>query len=155
MSDSDALLDDIAAMWRHADPVPAELVHKVLATMSGDDLDAEYELLHLVERSRQLEGARGVSDTYTIVYSSGSHSLLLRVGSRGADDRRVDGWLSPPQAMTIRVTQDHDTRYAEADETGRFELDSLPAGLTRFWLAFARQPEAGPEQAFATPAFEL
>lgn len=155
MSEPDALLDDIAAMWRHADPVPRDLVNKVLVAIGGDALDAEYELLHLVERSRELEGARGVSDTYTIVYSSGSHSLLLRVGTRGAADRRVDGWLSPPQAMTVRVTQDHDTRYAEADATGRFELDSLPAGLTRFWLAFTGEPAAGPDQAFATPAFEL
>ncbi|MBA2444588.1 MAG: hypothetical protein H0V49_04580 [Nocardioidaceae bacterium] len=154
MSERDALLGDIAAMWREADPMPADLVDKVLVAIGGDNLDVEYELLHLVERSRELEGVRGLGDAYTVVFSSGPYSLLLRVGTHAAGRRRVDGWLSPPQSMTVKVTQQADTRYADADETGRFEFEWLPAGLSRFWLAFT-DSAAEPDHPFATPAFEL
>ena len=79
MADRDPVLADLAAMWRAVDPVPPALVDKVLVAVETENLDAEYELLHLVERSRDLAGARSAGEAVTISFSTGAFSLLLRV----------------------------------------------------------------------------
>ena len=61
MTNRDKVFDDLAQMWERRDPMPDGLIDKVLVAMELENLDAEYELLHLVERSRELDGARGVS----------------------------------------------------------------------------------------------
>lgn len=154
MSDRDAVFGRLAQMWRHRDPMPASLVDKVLVAVGTENLDAEYELLHLVERSRQLEGARGLGDAFTIAFSGGPFSLLLRVSALGETHCRVDGWVSPPQPMTVTITQRSRSWQAVADALGRFEIDRLPSGLTRFFLA-SDDAEDATDLSFATPTFEL
>jgi hypothetical protein len=153
MPDRDPLFTDIAAMWEAHDPMPSGLVDKVLVAIETENLDAEYELLHLVERSRELAGARGVGDAVTIAFSGGAFSLLLRVSAIGDKACRVDGWVSPPQPMRVRITQQTRTFQALVDALGRFEISRLPTGLTRFWLLSADGEES--ERSFATPTFEL
>jgi len=154
MTNRDKVFDDLAQMWQHRDPMPDGLIDKVLVAMELENLDQEYELLHLVERSRELDGVRGVSDAFTIAFSGGPFSLLLRVSSLGEKFCRVDGWVSPPQAMQVKVTQQSRSWKALVDSLGRFEIDRLPAGLTRFWL-FADDATDEAERSFATPTFEL
>lgn len=154
MTNRDKVFDDLAQMWDRRDPMPDDLIDKVLTSLGMENLDAEYELLHLVERSRELEGARGVSDAFTIAFSGGPFSLLLRVSSLGEKFCRVDGWVSPPQAMQVTVTQQSRTWKAIVDSLGRFELDRLPTGLTRFWLQ-SQDAQDDADRSFATPTFEL
>jgi hypothetical protein len=154
MPERDFLLDDVARMWQARDPMPAGLIDKVLVAIETENLDAEYELLHLVERSRELAGARGVSDAVTIAFSGGAFSLLLRVSALGDAACRVDGWVSPPQPMRVTVTQQSNTIQALADALGRFEIPRLPTGLTRFWLLSDESAEES-DRTFATPTFEL
>lgn len=154
MPDRDALFDNIAAMWQARDPMPPGLVDKVLVAIETENLDAEYELLHLVERSRDLAGARGVGDAVTIAFSGGAFSLLLRVSALGDAACRVDGWVSPPQPMRVKITQQSRTFQALVDTLGRFEISRLPTGLTRFWLLSDDAGEDA-ERSFATPTFEL
>jgi hypothetical protein len=154
MTDRDPVLAELAAMWEAVDPVPPALVDKVLVAVETENLDAEYELLHLVERSRDLAGARSAGEAVTISFSTGAFSLLLRVSELGGGLRRVDGWVSPPQPMRVTATQQQRSVSAVADALGRFEIPRLPSGLTRFWLASDNGSESA-EQSFATPTFEL
>lgn len=154
MTERDALFHDIASMWRARDPMPPALVDKVLVAIETEDLDEEYELLHLVERSRELAGTRGRGDAFTIAFSGGDFSLLLRVSELGETSRRIDGWVSPPQPMRVKVTQQSHSFEAVVDARGRFEISRLPTGLTRFWL-MSDDGSDDPERPFATPTFEL
>jgi hypothetical protein len=154
MTDRDPVLADLAAMWQAVDPVPPTLVDTVLVAVETENLDAEYELLHLVERSRDLAGARSAGEAVTISFSTGAFSLLLRVSEAGGGQRRVDGWVSPPQSVQVTATQQQRSVSAVADALGRFEISRLPSGLTRFWLVSDTGSESA-EQSFATPTFEL
>ncbi len=154
MTEKDALFAALAAMWRERDPVPPSLVDKVLVAIETENLDAEYELLHLVERSRELAGTRGAGEAFTVAFSAGSFSLLLRVSEQREGSCRVDGWVSPPQPMRVKVTQQSRSFQAVVDALGRFEISRLPTGLTRFWL-LSEAGERDPEPSFATPTFEL
>jgi hypothetical protein len=147
---------ELAAMWQEHDPVPEGLVEHVLVALATEDLDAEYELLHLVSRTTELAGARGNGDALTISFSGESFALLLRVSGINGDDRRVDGWVTPAREMRVTVKQKNRSWAAEVDAHGRFELSNLPAGLSRFWLVGTPSGDGDEEQAlFATPTFEL
>lgn len=154
MTERDTTFDELAAMWERRDPMPPGLVDKVLVALATENLDAEYELLHLVERSRELAGTRGAGEAITIAFSGGAFSLLLRVSAVTDALCRVDGWVTPPQAMTVKVSQQSRSVQAVVDALGRFEIPSLPTGLTRFFLV---SDDAGDEaeRSFATPTFEL
>ena len=69
------------------------------AAIAASDLDIE--LMELVERSTELVGARG-STAYTLRFVHGDTDLLLRIAVDG-DRSRVDGWIVPPEPMTIRA----------------------------------------------------
>lgn len=153
MSDRDEVFGRVARMWERRDPMPASLVAKVLVAIETDSLDEEYELLHIVERSRELQGARGLGEALTIAFSGGPFSLLLRVSPVNDTHCRVDGWVSPPQAMTVTATQQKGSWRAVVNTMGRFELDRIPSGLTRFFLVAGEGEPV--DHSFATPTVEL
>jgi hypothetical protein len=154
MSERDELYADLKSMWEERDPMPDGLVDKVLVAIETENLDLEYELLELVERSRELTGTRGIGEAFTIAFSAGAFSMLLRVSETTATSCRVDGWVSPPRPMRVSVTQSSRTFQAIVDALGRFEISRLPTGLTRFWL-LSDEAVDGTEPSFATPTFEL
>src|SRR5262245_23017809 len=157
MSEHGTSLPDLARMWELRDPMPDDLVEKVLVAIATEDLDAEYEMLHLMERSRELSGARGDAEAMTIAFSAGSFSLLLRVSEIGTPEARqcrIDGWVTPAQAMLVTVSQHEATTEAEVDARGRFEIPRISAGLTRFFLRSQDEGDSA-EGLFATPTFEL
>lgn len=150
------LLDRLAAMWEERDPMPPGLVERTLVTLATEDLDVEYELLHLMSRSEELAGARGASDAVTVSFSSDAFSLLLRVTRVGERHRRVDGWVSPPRDMHVEVSQGTRRVGVDVDENGRFEIPRLASGASRFWLSGEHAGGSDPEwDLFATPTFEL
>ncbi len=154
MSERDISLSDLAQVWEAHDPAPDDLVEKVLVAIETEDLDAEYEMLHLLERTRELSGARSNGAALTIAFSGGSFSLLLRVSELGMKHCRVDGWVTPAQSMRVTVSQQDLTQEAEVDPRGRFEIPRLPTGLTRFFLRSSDSEDTG-EGMFATPTVEL
>jgi|1185.fasta_scaffold63311_2 hypothetical protein len=154
-TERDPIFGDLVTMWEERDPMPPGLVDKVLVAIATENLDEEYELLHLVERSHELEGARGaVTEATTITFAGGEFTLLLRVTPLGDTSCRVDGWVTPQAPMTLRVSQAGGTVHAVVDALGRFEIARLPTGLTRFFLAADDAPDEA-ESSFATPTFEL
>ncbi len=154
---------DLADMWSAHDPAPPGLAERALVALEMEDFDAEYELLHIIERGNLLVGTRAAgapekdvaTETLTIVFSGNSCSLMLRVGRLDDDHRRVDGWVSPPRSVQITLKQQKGDVQVDSDARGRFEVARMPAGLTRAALSCDEEQPAGQEQLFATPAFEL
>jgi hypothetical protein len=149
----DDLLKVVRTVWTERDPVPEGLVTRMqaAAAMAGSDLDVE--LMELVERSTELVGARGGATTsYTLRFVHGETDLLLRIAVDGSESR-VDGWIVPPEAMTVRALSDTGAPLATAvvSDKGRFELSGLPVGLLHLRL----EPHDPDRAAFATPTFEI
>jgi hypothetical protein len=153
MSDDEATLRDLARLWDRYDPMPRGLVERVLVAIETDDLDREYELLHLVERSHELTGTRAVTEALTISFAVGDFGLMLRVSATREGYCRVDGWATPPSRMRVTLSQQDHTLEVDVDERGRFEFGDVPVGLTRFWLASTGDPAT--ERLFSTPIVEL
>ena len=130
----DDLFGSLATMWDVRDPVPAGLVNRVLVALAIGDLDVEYELLQLTERSTQLAGTRGAPDVITFTFDSEDLSMVLRVSSTGTETCRVDGWITPARLMTVTATQDGESVEAHVVDAGRFEFPNLKSGATRFLL---------------------
>jgi hypothetical protein len=148
----EALLAIVRETWERHDPVPDHLVTtmQAAAAMAASDLDLE--LMELVERSSELAGTRGVASSYTLRFVHGDTDLLLRIAVEG-ERSRVDGWIVPPEPMTIRALPGDDPsgREAVVTESGRFALTDLPVGLMRLQL----EPHDAARPAFATPTFEI
>lgn len=166
LRDEPATYDQLAQMWDTQDPMPPDLPETVLVALSLDDLDHEYELLHLTQRTRELAGTRSQSDALTIVFSGLSVWLMMQVRALSQSERRLDGWISPARRLQVVVRQDGATWESQADAQGRFELPRLPSGLSRVVLTDLDEApdDAEPDEepaaegetvAFATPAFEL
>ena len=130
----DALLEIVRDVWERHDPVPEHLVAAMQAAAALADSDLDLELMELVERSTELAGARG-STSYTLRFVHGDTDLLLRIA---VDDgrSRVDGWIVPPEPMTIRALpgEQPDTHEAVVSDSGRFALTDLPVGVLRLRL---------------------
>ena len=147
----DALLRIVRKVWEERVPVPDGLVARMQATAAIAASDLDTELMELVERSTELVGARG-STAYTLRFVHGGTDLLLRIAVDG-DRSRVDGWVVPPEPMTIRALPGEEPAIHDAvvSESGRFEITDLPVGLMRLRL----EPHDSARPAFATPTFEI
>ncbi|WP_127479395.1 hypothetical protein [Nocardioides pantholopis] len=152
----EALFGVVRGIWEDRDPVPAGLVDRMRAAVAAVDLDLE--LMQLAEQPTQLAGTRaaglrGAGTTYTLRFVHGETDLLLRVAVEGAESR-VDGWVVPPEPMTVRALSGGDqprTLDVVVSDNGRFELTGLPAGLFRLRL----EPHADGAPPIATPFFEI
>lgn len=147
----DALLGIVRDVWERQDPVPDHLVPAMQAATAVAAADLDVELMELVEESTELVGARGTT-SYTLRFVHGDTDLLLRVAVDG-DRSRVDGWVVPPEPMTVRALPGEDPQdwSSVVTDTGRFELTDLPLGLLRLRL----EPHDTARPAFATPTFEI
>ena len=152
----DDLLGVVRRVWEEADPVPDGLVERLQAALALEGTDLDLELMLLVEHSHELAGARGTA-AYTLHFVLGETDLLLRIAVDG-EVSRVDGWLVPPDPMTVRavhggaVEGDGGPRAGASvtSSNGRFELTDLPRGP----LHLRFEPHAD-GSAFATPTFEI
>jgi hypothetical protein len=69
------------------------------------------------------------------------------------DQRRIDGWLAPAGPLVVDVRAGGSaavTHTVTADATGRFVVESLPAGLAQLTVHLPRSPRA-----VVTPAVTL
>lgn len=145
----------LIAMFSHVDPVPPSLADEVLLAISMEDFDVEYQLLALVEKTRELTGARQISDALTVAFAAHGRSLMMRISPLADGRRRVDGWIGPANQVTIKLSRPTGAIECLTDETGRFELASVAAGPARVMIA-EWPSENGDENApFATPLFDL
>ncbi len=165
-TDNRSTYDELARMWDRHDPMPPDLPDAVLAAIAMEDLDREYELLHMVQQTRELVGTRSGAEALTVVFSGVSVWLMMQVRAVSQDERRLDGWVSPARRLHVAVRQDGAVWESQADAQGRFELPRIPSGLSRVVLSDLAEPatdgepdedpaEEGESLSFATPAFEL
>jgi len=127
-----ALFARMRTMWQQVDPVPADLVDRMVAAVAVEDLTREYALLTLVEGAA-LAAVRGESDTMTLQFSDGRTSVLLHVSDTDAGTRRIDGWVDAT-ALAVRLTQGDREWAADPGESGRFAFEDVPAGMSRIRL---------------------
>ncbi|GAA3526969.1 hypothetical protein AFL01nite_04240 [Aeromicrobium flavum] len=148
MTEREPIFDDLQAMYRAIDPAPPHLTDAMIAAVAAEDLDTEYALLSLLSRSTELAGTRG-SGPLTIEFAYDDVSVLVRVSDGPAPGtRRLDGWITPGESGSVRLTHDDDSVTADLT-VGRFEFDSVPAGLVRIWFQVADHDD------LATPTFEI
>jgi len=152
------LLQVVREVYDERDPVPAGLVERMQAAVAAEvaGVGLDLELMLLVEGERAFESVRtagpetGSTAAYTLRFVLGEVELLVRVAP--GDQARIDGWMVPPEPMTVRaVVGDGPARGTVVGESGRFEFTDLPAGLVR--LRFEPHDPARPT--FATPTFEI
>ena len=157
-----ALLAAVGRLWQLVDPPPVDLADGVLARLAAEDLD--FELLTLVESEEALSGVRStaepVADTvregagsWSLEYAHADFRVYLRL-SRSEERTRLDGWVVPAQALTVRLLSEAEAEADPAetvlDEFGRFEFASVPAGLAR--LVLTDEPPTA-ERPRITPPF--
>lgn len=154
-SDED-LLDSVTQLWQTLDPPPDDLADGVLARLAAEDLD--YELLTLVESDEALAGVRSTAvlrapdetGTWSLEYLGPGFRVQLRISRRGRQ-ARLDGWVSPPQPMTVllsSVLRKSGVLEAQVSDSGRFEFPVAPAGACR--MTFVTESGGRPQ---ATPPF--
>jgi hypothetical protein len=152
----DELLDAIAKLYERLDPPPDDLADGVLARLAAQDL--EYELLTLVESDEALAGVRSATmlrapdetGTWSLEYLGPGFRVQLRISRRGRQ-ARLDGWVSPPQPMTVMlssVLRKGGVLEAQVSDSGRFEFPVAPAGACR--MTFVTETGGRPQ---ATPPF--
>ena len=84
----DELYGQLRDLWTEADPVPDGLVQRMRAVVSAEaalDIDLDYELMQLLERSAELAGTRSSGDTsaYTLRFALEGIDLLVRAAGPG------------------------------------------------------------------------
>ena len=62
----DKLFADLRRMWEKADPMPADLPVRVLFALDLDQLDMDFELLHLVSTARDDLTVRSAATDVTV-----------------------------------------------------------------------------------------
>lgn len=129
------LLDQLRAMWSRRDPVPVDLVDRVLFAVWLEDLDTEVEMLTMTEQADDLVGVRATQTARTVTFSTDDLAILITVSDRPQGRRRVDGWVTPtgPGEVTLRRS-DGTSTTAPVDDDGRFALDELVPGLAQIVL---------------------
>jgi len=140
----------LRSVWEKVDPVPAEMVDRMVAAVAVEDLSREYALLTLVEGA-ELSAVRGESDTLTLQFSDGTTSVLLHVTATENGRRRVDGWVDGT-ALAVRLAQGDHEWSADAGENGRFAFDDVTPGVSRIRLVLKDRDGV---REFMTPHFEV
>ena len=145
-----ALFARLRSVWERVDPVPAELIDRMVAAVAVEDLSREYALLTLVEGA-ELSAVRGETDTLTLQFSDGTTSVLLHVTATENGRRRVDGWVDGT-ALAVRLAQGDQEWSADAGENGRFAFDDVTPGVSRIRLVLK---DGDGVREFMTPHFEV
>lgn len=152
----DELLGAVGSLWQRLDPPPEDLADGVLARLAAQDL--EYELLTLVESDEALTGVRTATmlrapdetGSWSLEYLGPGFRVQLRI-SRRHRQARLDGWVSPPQPMTVMlssVLRKGGVLEAQVSDSGRFEFPVAPPGACR--MTFVTETPGRPQ---ATPPF--
>lgn len=151
--DTDAVMfHTLRRVWENIDPMPAELVDRMVAAVASADLSREYALLTLVSQS-ELAAVRGEADALTLQFSDGTTSVLVHVVPSGDGRHRIDGWVDAA-ATSIELEQD-DASWTTSVEQGRFAFEEVPSGMTRLRVALAEAADGEAPTELRTPRFEV
>lgn len=146
------LLGSVAKLYSAIDPVPHGLVHRVVAAIAVDSLDAE--LAELQSQMLEPTGARGAqtSEISSLTFASSSLVLLIMLTRSSPDHVRVDGWVAPGANALVELIQQGVVNRTVADRDGQFAFDEVARGPTQF---IVRSAEPGQTGAVRTPNVSL
>ena len=134
MTDRDATTEaELRAIFSHLDPVPQLLDDAARTAFTWRTVDDE--LAELMRDSAEEEAGalvRSGGGPRQLSFESPRLGIELEVVATGPRERRLDGQLLPPAAMTVTVERPgEDPVSVQADELGRFSLEGLKAGVMR------------------------
>lgn len=147
-----ALFRALRRAWETVDPVPVDLVDRMVAAVAADGLAQEYALLTLVE-SEAATAVRGEADMLTLQFSDGTTNVLIHLTATESDRHRLDGWVDGPAQSVVLIQ--HDRERTAPCEAGRFAFDDVPRGLTRLRVVLDKTTDAGAAGDLLTPHFEV
>jgi hypothetical protein len=146
-----AILDQLAAAYAAADPVPDGLVERLQFAITLDALHAEIAQL---TRMDGLVGARAdaAAEVQTVTFTSQSTTTMITITPSGADRVRIDGWVTDGAGIAVELRTVGARLQTQADEDGRFVFEEVPRGMAQFVL---RRPEESGLPPVITPALEI
>lgn len=148
-----ALLEEVAALWTAADPVPDGLIERIQFELTLDALHAEVATLTQLDLAAS--GARSASTeaVRTVTFSAETLTAMVTITQESDGTVRVDGWVAPGDGLLVEVLLTGATRRTYTDADGRFVLEGLPAELAKF--AIHTTDEAGGVHIVVSPTIEL
>jgi hypothetical protein len=123
-----AVLDLVEELYTAADPVPDDLVERIVFAIGLVGL--EDEVARLEADRFDPAGVRGTERSRTVTFDSESLTIVIQATTTGGT-LRLDGWLAPPDARPIRLRVGERDLRTESDRLGRFVLDEVPHGLAQ------------------------
>jgi|1186.fasta_scaffold07599_2 hypothetical protein len=125
----DALLDELRALGRTADPLPERVVFAAQESLSWRTIDAELAELTYdsVLDDDRLALVRGHQAGRLLTFSTPALTIEVQVTNNGSD-RRLVGQLVPAQAAVLVLRHAGGTSEVEVDADGRFRTEPVPAG---------------------------
>ena len=144
-----ALFARLRSVWETVDPIPVDLVDRMVAKIAMEDITREYALLTLVEGS--LANVRSDTDTLTLQFGDGTTNVLLHVSANESGTRRIDGWVDAA-ALEVRLVQGEREWRAALGPHGRFAFARVPHGVSRISLLV--RGADGEVREVRTPRFE-
>lgn len=151
-ADDHELLSDLHEWFTEHDPMPGDLVEKIKFELTLEALRTEVAQLVSMEvvaggvRSAATEAVR------TVTFTSESLTTMVTITPQADSTVRVDGWATPGAGLTVQAVQADATSETIADEDGRFALEHLKAGLTKFVLLV---PKGAERSVVISPSIEL
>ncbi len=148
-----ALLGELAHLYDTVDPVPAELVERLLFSAALDEVFTE--LAEMTRAPVELTGARSETGVRaeTMTFSAECLTVMVTVTRMGPDRVRLDGWVAPQAPLPVRLRTAAGRIRTVADADGRFSFEDLPTGYVQLAFGAGGDDDAG--QVVVTPSFEL
>jgi hypothetical protein len=133
----DELLARLRGLLTGDDPVPPEVVAAAEDSHSWYAIDEE--LARLVADSLLATDAVRGDSARLLTYRAGARTVEIEV-SESAGRLRILGQLLPPAQARVRAEQPGTGVEVAAGPLGRFTIENLPPGPTRFVCAPAANP---------------
>jgi hypothetical protein len=128
-----ALLGELAAAYAEMDPPPPDLDARVTFAIAIDR-EIETEVARLAEDLLVGSGARAADQPRTLTFDAESLTVMVTIVALPGGRFRMDGWLAPAAALPVELRaggQAAVTHAVTADDTGRFVIEPVPAGLAQ------------------------
>lgn len=133
-ADDVALLEQLGRLWSRHDPVPAGLTDRIEFALTLDALETEVATLTQLDLAPSGSRASDTEAVRTVTFTSETLDTMVTLTESPDGTVRVDGWIAPAAAMRVEVLLAGSTLEVDADDDGRFVLESVPRGLAKFVL---------------------